>query len=651
MRTKKGNMKKVLKMLIAIGLLGQNLVSSQTNITVYPDSLIAPVNINLTPGVFYVPKTATAATDFNGNGIRQNAIRTNVIESALNNTTSLSSCLSLLSTVQSELKALSLKCDKLIFIFEKMPAWLSSSSVSSPAATSGWSVLNTKPPANWNTWQTVVDSLTSKIVNQFGISNAYFEIWNEPDLGSWTGSMNEYFTLYKRTYDGIKANSKAKVGGPAVNFWANNIYWQPHYGYISKAKADSSLIGQLLDSTAIWKKVPDFISWHNFNLSYQEFSNAANYIQQKLVSLSLPSIPLIVSEWNAPSQARDARLGTSFLLKAQLAISKTTIANNVIAAWQDFDFNTKEFHNDYGLITNGAIHKPAYNGILLSERLKGTTCKMGSTAPFDGVSSVVKDTLYVLFSNYCPLPFVEAFNNTLYAGQFTANQLDSAGYINIARNNAFYLDSIYRKLIKIPNANPIQIAINNSIGIYQHFDSISTAPRRFNLNISGYKGNYLGQLFIVDSSRNNMQFKYDSLLKAGFAQSSAIAAILPNQNISFQNINLNIGQFAFSLQPNAVCLFKIFIPKTNSISESNDVENNFIVYPNPAAEKLTIVFSSPQLKSQVLQIYNSMGALVKKVVVNRHQPTTIIDISELSSGLYLIYLKDYPKRLVKFIKQ
>ncbi|MBK8368947.1 MAG: hypothetical protein IPL10_16580 [Bacteroidetes bacterium] len=86
----------------------------------------------------------------------------------------------------------------------------------------------------------------------------------------------------------------------------------------------------------------------------------------------------------------------------------------------------------------------------------------------------------------------------------------------------------------------------------------------FYLNIGGYTGNYSGQLFIVDSTQNNMQFKYDSLLTAGYTHPSAISAILPNQNINFSTISVNAGQYSFSLQPNAVCLFKINIPGINS---------------------------------------------------------------------------------------
>ncbi|MBI4946841.1 MAG: T9SS type A sorting domain-containing protein [Bacteroidetes bacterium] len=644
-------MKSIFKCTLLIGLIWQHTAIGQSVIRAYPDSLVAPINENLTPGVFFCPKTSAASTDFKNNGIRQNNIRTNAIENALNNASNLTNCLSLLAAMETELQSLSLKCNKLIFIFEKMPLWLSSSADGNPVTgIGGYYVFNTKPPANWNNWQTAVDSITSKIVNQFKIPNAYFEIWNEPDLGSWSGTTFEYFTLYKRTFDRIKsANPSAKVGGPTVNFWANNLNWQPPYGYISNAKADSSLISQLLDSAVVWNKIPDFISWHNFNISYQEFGNAANYIQNKLLALSLPNIPLIVSEWNAPSAVRDTRLATSYMIKAQLELSKTIIENNSIAAWQDFNPSTTEFHQDYGLLTYGAIHKPAYNGLLLSEKSSGTTCKMNSSVPYDGISSVINDTLSVLISNYCPPPFVEALNNTLYQGKINIKQLDSAGYLDIAGKNALHLDSIYKGLITIQNSNAMQIAINNSIKIYQHYDSIETSPRQFMLNIDGYTGNYSGQSFIVDSTHNNMQFKYDSLLVAGDTQSSAISKILSNQNINYSTIAVNGGQYSFSLQPNAVCLLKINIPGINSITKNDLHKNSFTIYPNPGSEQLTIVFSSQETKNEQIQFYNSIGDLIKTVDTKRY--STAIDVSELPIGIYFIQLKNDIQQDQKFIKQ
>jgi hypothetical protein len=621
------------------------LFCAQTNLRIYPDSIFMPINVNFKPGVFYVPKTATAATDFTTNGIYQNCIRTNVIESVLNNTTNLNTCLNLLATVQNELQTIATKCDKLIFIFEKMPPWLSSSSNGSPAATSGWSILNTKPPTNWSTWQTVVDSITSKITNQFNISNAYFEIWNEPDLGSWTGSMQEYFTLYKRTFSGIKsANINAKVGGPAVNFWANNIFWQPSYGYVSNQIADSSLIGQLLDSVTIWNKIPDFISFHNFNLTHQVFKNADDYIRQKLLTNGLPNLPIIVSEWNAPSAVRDTQLASSFIIKSQLEISKTSVSNNAIAAWQDFDPSTNEFHNDYGLLSYGGIHKPAYNSVLLSNKLQGNKCKTVSSQSFDAISSVLNDTLSVLISNYCPPPFLEAFNTTLFIGKFNANQLDSAGYIDISGNDPSHLDSIYKGLIVIPSSNSMAIAINNSIPTYAHFNSILTTPRQFNLIIDGYTGNYFGKLFTVDSTQNNMQFKYDSLRSLGNNQTAAIANLLPNQSLKFSLASTASGNVAITLNPNAVALFQFKIPQINSLIQNESL--TFNIFPNPS-KNLLFIQSNEWKNEDVFMIYSRIGELIKSYKLS--PVNSSIDISTFTSGIYFIGKKGetMTKRFVK----
>jgi hypothetical protein len=146
-----------------------------------------------------------------------------------------------------------------------------------------------------------------------------------------------------------------------------------------------------------------------------------------------------------------------------------------------------------------------------------------------------------------------------------------------------------------------------------------------------------------------MQFKYDSLLTAGYTQSSAISAILPNQNINYSTISINAGQYPFSLQPNAVCLFKINIPGISSVAENNIETHNFTIYPNPTSTSLTISYSSQQIIKDRIQIYNSMGALVK--TVDPKQSSTVIDVSELASGLYIVRLKNYPQQTVKFIKQ
>lgn len=76
------------------------------------------------------------------------------------------------------------------------------------------------------------------------------------------------------------------------------------------------------------------------------------------------------------------------------------------------------------------------------------------------------------------------------------------------------------------------------------------------------------------------------------------------------------------------------------------VEKEFFLFPNPANETLTINFD--QNKNRQIQIFNSIGMLIKEVSVTQ---TTQLDVSDLSNGLYFVRLKNYPKQTTKFIKQ
>jgi len=637
---------KIINTIITLLLLAIPFYSyTQTTVEINLDSLSSSIEDKFEQGVFYVPKTNEAQTDFLNNNIHQNSIRLNVIESALNNTANLTDCIAYLDNATTILQNLSNKTDKLIFIFEKMPAWLSSSSDGSPAGTPGWYVLNTKPPSSWLDWNNMVNSIVDRIVNTYGIDNAYFEIWNEPDLGSWTGSQTEYFELFRNTYDAIKTvNSTIPVGGPATNHWGKNINFEPPYGYLSNQIADSSLIGQLIDSTYVWNKPLGFISWHNFNIIYQSTQNAVDFINQKYAALALATPELIISEWNTPSSVRDTPLQKAFFIKNQMEMAKTPITNNTVAAWQDFNQFTNEFHNDYGLLSYGSIHKPAYNALLLSDKLIGTSVLNTSNAPTDIISTISNDTLHILITNYTPPAFIEAFNHTLFEGHFNANQIDNAGYIDIASSDLSQLDSIYKGQITIPNSTAINIAINNSIPIYSHYDSLQTINRSFNLTVNNLSGNHNGISYKIDTSNNNTQYRYDSLLTQGFTQTDAITNCISNQDLHFSPIQLTNGQVSFSMQPNAIQLFQFVIPEALNTSHKIEVDQ-LIIFPNPTTGIFNIKSSYNIGKTTLSSID---GSVILSLETNNTNMT--VDLSSFAAGIYVLRIIESNKT-IKIIKR
>jgi len=80
---------------------------------------------------------------------------------------------------------------------------------------------NVTPPADYDAWATLVRTLVGHWVDRYGIDEVrqwFFEVWNEPNLPAfWTGTREDYFTLYGHTAQAIKTvGASLRVGGQAT---------------------------------------------------------------------------------------------------------------------------------------------------------------------------------------------------------------------------------------------------------------------------------------------------------------------------------------------------------------------------------------------------------------------------------------------------
>lgn len=68
--------------------------------------------------------------------------------------------------------------------------------------------------------------------------------------------------------------------------------------------------------------------------------------------------------------------------------------------------------------------------------------------------------------------------------------------------------------------------------------------------------------------------------------------------------------------------------------ESNEVKNEVVVYPNPANDLVTVVFESSE--NTTLQILDQNGRLVKQENLSNNAWNHNVNLSDLTSGLYLL---------------
>lgn len=117
----------------------------------------------------------------------------------------------------------------------------------------GWAY----PPKDWAKWEELVYQWALHSVEKYGkeeVLKWYWETWNEPNIGYWRGSREEFFKLHDHAIRAVRrAIPEAKVGGPDLAGGAG--------GDFLKAFLDHCVKGKNLATGETGTPI-DFISFH-----------------------------------------------------------------------------------------------------------------------------------------------------------------------------------------------------------------------------------------------------------------------------------------------------------------------------------------------------------------------------------------------------
>ncbi len=239
-----------------------------------------------------------------------------------------------------------------------------------------WYKPNPAPPKSYAKWDALITAFAQHLVQRYGIdevSQWYFEVWNEPNLGFWTGqpSQSSYFELYDHTARALKAvNPRLRIGGPATAQAA----WVPD-----------------MITHATENHVPlDFVSTHVYGDDsakdvfhdgrsippHQMVCIAVDKVHQEIEKSARPHIPLIWSEFNA-SYANHQDITDSIYMGPWLA---DTISNcdgkvDMMSYWTFSDVFEEQgvkktpFYGGFGIVAEDSIPKPAYNAFAILHEL------------------------------------------------------------------------------------------------------------------------------------------------------------------------------------------------------------------------------------------------------------------------------------------
>ena len=278
----------------------------------------------------------------------------------------------------------------------------------------GWAY----PPTDYQKWAELVFQFVRHLRERYGdaeVKTWLWEVWNEPDIGYWQGTPEEYFKLYDFSVDAVlRALPGAKVGGPdstgpaypkGAEFLRLFLEHCAHQKNYLTGKTGSQL---------------DFISYHPKGSPKWQSDHVQMGIAKQLQSIeqgfkivaSFPEwrkTPIVLGESdpegcaacsaksNPQNSYRNGPLYAAYtadVLSHTMALANREHVNLLGSVTWAFEFEDQPpFEGFRELATNG-IDKPVLNtfrafGLLGGERLQATSSGAVSTdeAVADGVRS------------------------------------------------------------------------------------------------------------------------------------------------------------------------------------------------------------------------------------------------------------------------
>lgn len=262
----------------------------------------------------------------------------------------------------------------------------------------GWAY----PPRDYQKWAELVFQLVRHLRERYGdaeVKTWLWEVWNEPDIGYWRGTPDEYFKLYDFSVDAVlRALPDARIGGPdstgpaspkAAEFLRLFLEHCAHQKNFATGKTGSHL---------------DFIAFHPKGSPKWESGHVRMGIARQLAAIELGfrivgsfpewrHTPVVLGESDPEGCAACSAKGnpqnsyrngplyaayTAEVLDRIYALSENQHVNFLGAVTWAFEFEDQPPFEGFRELASNGIDKPVLNafrmfGLLGSERVKATS--------------------------------------------------------------------------------------------------------------------------------------------------------------------------------------------------------------------------------------------------------------------------------------
>jgi xylan 1,4-beta-xylosidase len=265
------------------------------------------------------------------------------------------------------------------------------------------------PPKDYAMWGELCRRVVEHFVQRYGrdqVATWYFEVWNEPDIGYWQGTPQEYMKLYDYAVAGVrKALPVARVGGPGMTGPGSQRSITYLTNFLNHCANDKS--------AATNGPIPlDFISFHpkgspklvppapgetaHIRMGLQpEINAASNGFRTVAASAKFHNLPIILSEadpegcaacsakQNPNNAYRNSPVYPTYTAAAMKALNDLAAENKVnligMVTWA-FEFEDKPYFEGFRTLSTNGIDQPVLNIFRMAGLLSGSRVAVTSSS-------------------------------------------------------------------------------------------------------------------------------------------------------------------------------------------------------------------------------------------------------------------------------
>jgi len=256
----------------------------------------------------------------------------------------------------------------------------------------GW----TSPPKDYVKWGELCYQWTKHCVEKYGkaeVETWWWQLWNEPNIGYWSGTKEEFYKLYDYSVDGVRrALPTARIGGPETAGGTGGGSLNKFLDHcVSGTNAVTGKIGTPIDLISFHAKgQPKFVDGHVRMGIANQLQNIDSAFSAIAKYPTLKQLPIVIGESDPEGCAacqgpqNGYRNGTmyssytaaSFARKHELA-DKHGVNLEGALTWA-FEFEDQPYFAGFRVLASNGIDHPVLNTFRMFSQMTGQRLTVAS---------------------------------------------------------------------------------------------------------------------------------------------------------------------------------------------------------------------------------------------------------------------------------